>query len=212
MFVALKYGKVALYDYWVLSSFNSWDQGYSLIWNGAKTHEYYVFKQYARFVRPGMVQMRSGSSDDSVPVLAFRGAADQTLAVVLLNTSHAQKSVGLLGAALPSQVRLYRSNSSDNCVDGGLVSTSAVTLPALSIVTLTASNYNPAVSVVDRRELRMMVSPDRTTGSVNALCDLAGRSWRAGQAPPAGLVYLVRPSAGGSALRVVNLADWSLSH
>ncbi len=166
VYTALKYGKVELFCYWVLSSYNSWDEGYSLIWNGNKTREYYVMKQFARYVRPGAVQMEVTSDDEYVHVLAYRHPTEQTLAVVILNTSTSTKSISLNGTDIPTQLHGCRSTPSDNCVDVGMVNRGSISLAGESILSLVASGYSPPVVAV-KPSLRRAATPrPAVTGEV----------------------------------------------
>jgi glucuronoarabinoxylan endo-1,4-beta-xylanase len=199
IYTALKYGKVELFCYWVLSSYNSWDEGYSLIWNGNKTREYYVMKQFARYVRPGAVQMEVSSDDDYVHVLAYRHPADQTLTVVILNTSTTTKSIALNGSNVPSQLRGYRSTPSDNCVDIGMVNKGSISLGSESILTLVASGYSPPAVMVRPTVL----GATRTSRGMNAVARtlmlLDGRlvSPERSQRPPAPSACVSGPSDRG---------------
>ena len=158
IYTALKYGKVELFCYWVLSSYNSWDEGYSLIWNGNRTREYYVMKNYARYIRPGAVQLGSSSDDEYVHELVYRHPVDQTITIVLLNTSTGTRNVTVTGDDLPSQLRAYRSSENEDCVSLGSVAPQSISLPGESITTLVGTGYDPSVvpARLDRRA-RVMV-------------------------------------------------------
>lgn len=173
VYEALKYGKVELFCYWVLSSTNSWDEGYSLIWNGSKTKEYYVMKNFARYIRPGAIQLGSASDDEYIHELVYRHPADQTVTVVLLNTSTQSRTVSVTGVGLPSQLQAHRSSAGENCASLGSVSAQSIQLPGETITTLVGAGYDPPVVGVATREFLRPVH--KVSGSGSRILRLDGR-------------------------------------
>ena len=116
--------------------------------NGAPGKRAYVHKQYARYIRPDAVGIADSVVGDSLVFsVAFRHKTNNTLTIVLLNSSSGSRTVTIAGPGNPTFTG-YRTSSSENAVSIGSITTS-VTLPASSITTLYGSNYDPPTAVVD---------------------------------------------------------------
>jgi hypothetical protein len=107
------------------------------------TERYYVAKQFYRYVRPGAVMVQAASDDASVMTVAFVHPAEQTMTVVLVNTSSTAKSVILAGTGLP-QFTQVRTSATETCDTIGSV-TASVSLPASSVTTLYGTGHVSAV-------------------------------------------------------------------
>lgn len=146
IFGALKFGKIAAWVWWSLGEYGGGD-GYSLVDEGVPTKHYYVSKQYYRYIRPGAVMVEATADDSLVFAAAFKHAANRTMTVVLVNENATARTVAISGAGLPQSYTMYQTTASENCANKGSVNASAVTLPASSIATLVAQNYD--VSAVE---------------------------------------------------------------
>jgi O-glycosyl hydrolase len=102
---------------------------------------YYVSKQYYRYIRPGAQMVDAKSSDSSVLAVAFDNTQMGALTIVAINTGTAATPLTLAGNNLPSSYKAIRTSASENAVDLGTVSAGSITLPPSSITTLVSGNY-----------------------------------------------------------------------
>jgi glucuronoarabinoxylan endo-1,4-beta-xylanase len=176
IYCGLKYGKIAVWTWWQLSEVhhsNLDDDRYSLMYDGNPSKLYYVAKQYYRYIRPGAVQVRAGSSDTLVMATAFAHATDRTMTLVILNATASQQSVSIVGGG-PGNYAAYRTSASDNCVSAGSMARNAVVLAPSSVTTLFATNYATAVDVGRARSARAAGVVGQRAGYMH-LFDLDGR-------------------------------------
>jgi glucuronoarabinoxylan endo-1,4-beta-xylanase len=145
IYMALKFGNVNGWVYYRLgaSSTNS----DALTQNGNKTVLYTALKNFSRYIRPGAVRINATQSDTTVGVIAFMNSTDATITAVVLNPNAIAKTISFTGTAIPSHLQMYTSSATKSCVDDGSVSSSSITIPANSLVTLVGAGYNPSVSV-----------------------------------------------------------------
>ncbi|MBD3243755.1 MAG: hypothetical protein GF331_24400, partial [Chitinivibrionales bacterium] len=173
IYTALRYGHVSGWVYYRLLDFLGQDM--------RPTNQYYAAKPYYRWVRPGAVRIETSCDDDEVHPLAFHHKDNNTLAIVTINYSGSSKTMNLTGNDLPSSMRMYRSTSSDKCVDAGAVAPSSVQLPGRSITTLFAENYNPVAidtraTVAPRSVRRELPSGPVTVYGLDGRIHLRARS------------------------------------
>ena len=102
---------------------------------------YYVSKQYYRYIRPGAQMVDAKSSDSSVLAAAFDNTQMGAFTIVAINTGTAATPLTLAGSNLPSSYKAIRTSASENAVDLGTVSAGSITLPPSSITTLVSGNY-----------------------------------------------------------------------
>jgi len=102
---------------------------------------YYVSKQYYRYIRPGAQMVDAKSSDSSVLAVAFDNTQMGAFTIVAINTGTAATPLTLAGSNLPSSYKAIRTSASENAVDLGTVSAGSITLPPSSITTLVSGNY-----------------------------------------------------------------------
>jgi glucuronoarabinoxylan endo-1,4-beta-xylanase len=102
---------------------------------------YYVSKQYYRYIRPGAQMVDAKSSDSKVLVAAFDNTQMGAFTIVAINTGTAATPLTLAGNNLPSSYKAIRTSASENAVDLGTVTAGSITLPASSITTLVSGNY-----------------------------------------------------------------------
>ena len=136
--IALKYGQVSAWAYWVLSG-----ELYTSELPDSRTA---AVKQYFRFIRPGYVQVDVTESIPSVGILAFKNGSDMT--IVLYNENTSAKTINLAaagGTTLPSSFQVYRTSASEYCAYLGATTSLDVTVPAQSITTLYSKASEPTV-------------------------------------------------------------------
>ncbi len=138
IYAALKYGRISAWVWWQIS-----EKGlgqYVLMNLGKPGKRYYVSKNYYRYIRPGAVMVDVTADNESILVTAFTHTAKNTMTIVVINTSEEPKNITLSGKGLPSKFTLYRTSSSEDCADAGVISSSdAIVLPGRSVTTLCGS-------------------------------------------------------------------------
>lgn len=138
---ALVYGGCSAWVYWQLT--NPFDAGKeSLCVDGAPTPKYYAVKHYARFVRPGAIQVSAAPDSPGLGVSAFVHKKDRTITVVLINSPDSERPVQL-DIQAPWEVasfERYVSSAREMCATQPPLKaaqhTVTLTLPRRSIVTL----------------------------------------------------------------------------
>jgi len=135
IYCALKYGKISLWTWWASSDRTF--SVYSLTANGVPGKKVWASKQFFRYIRPGAVQVGSSSKINDIKVIAFKNASENTATIVLLNTGSIarQFEISTRAGSLPKSFKMYRTSSTEDCLDVGTTSTS-VNIPAQSIMTL----------------------------------------------------------------------------
>jgi O-glycosyl hydrolase len=144
----LRYGKVSMYMKYDLTGSNGTDEYY--INGGTRTITYYVAKCINKFIRPGAVQLRSKSSDSTTysNFVAFYDSAASALAITLATDATGQ-SITLQAPNLPANFQKWVTNASTNCVNqGNVASSSTISLPANSVITLYGTGYAPPATSV----------------------------------------------------------------
>jgi hypothetical protein len=135
IYAGLKYGRMA-----------GWVMWYGIDNILGNDNTYYAAKCFYRYIRPGAVAIKAGESDTIVHAVAFRHAANQTLTVLVLNSSAGAQTVQMAGAGLPTQFTRYMSTSSVRCASQGTLNgNGSFSAPGNSINVLVATNYAVAV-------------------------------------------------------------------
>jgi glucuronoarabinoxylan endo-1,4-beta-xylanase len=129
LYLALKFGRITAWIYWAMAD--------AVIINNELTPLGYAFKNYYRHIRPGAIRVDAQSTDTDILTLAFKDPVSSALTVILINQSDQQKSVKASFVSSRSQFLLYRTSSSENCRDLGILNSSSIVLPAKSISTVT---------------------------------------------------------------------------
>lgn len=165
MHAALRFGKIAAWVHWYGTNF--------LEANTNKNKKYYAAKHIYRYVRPGAVMVDvTDVSTEGVLVTAYAHAANRTMTVVAVNSNSSSANLTITGTGLPSEYTVYRSTSSVNCASQG-TSGNTISLPASSITTLYATNYDPPLSTVTAPRSAGRTPVARTTSP--RVYDLTGR-------------------------------------
>lgn len=116
-----------------------WDSGQWTTPNGYILNDkYFALKQYSKFVRPGYTRVDASSASDDIKISAYISPDNQTISVVLLNTSSSSETVALnLNDFSISNSEIYRTSENEKTeFIGSLGSGNTVLLPAKSIATV----------------------------------------------------------------------------
>ncbi len=141
MYASLAYGNLSAWTYWQGSEKDGYTE-YSLMAGAAKPGKnYYVSKQFYRFIRPGAQRVDLKSSDAEVMAVAFQHPTMNAFTIVAINTGSASKSLHLAGAELPADFRAFRTSAKEDAVDLGTVAADGLTLSASSITTFVHGSY-----------------------------------------------------------------------
>lgn len=142
IYSGLKYGNMSGWVWWQGSgeqSINDPISNYTLMDKLRKGKKYAVSKHYYRYIRPEAQRVEATSSDDQVFVTAYEHIGNGTNTMVIINNDATSKSINVNGANLPPSFTIFRSSSSEDCLNVGTYNTgSSLILPARSIVTLQA--------------------------------------------------------------------------
>lgn len=135
IFGALKFGKISSWIWWTNGHFRGMEKGDI----GNDQLSYYASKHFFRYIRPGAVQVEAASDNSDIGVIAFTHKVRGEFTMVMLNNGSVNEDVSF-SENLPETWKLYRSSSTEKCVDYGEVSGRSFTLPAKSITTLVYSS------------------------------------------------------------------------
>jgi hypothetical protein len=104
---------------------------------------YWAFKNFARYIRKGAVQIKTTSTNAAVSVAAFKNDLDSSMTVVLLNTdSKNPNAIKFTGSAPVNGWTAYRTSFNEKCVQVNPFKNGLVALPAYSITTLYMKTNN----------------------------------------------------------------------
>ena len=149
IYAALVYGNVSAWTYWQGSNKAGYDE-YSLMAGADKPGKnYYVSKQFFRFVRPGAQRVDVKSSDPEVMAAAFSHPTMNAFTVVAINTGSASKALTFAGTGLPSDYQVFRTSANEDAAALGTMAADSITLPASSITTLVNGSYRESDSIGD---------------------------------------------------------------
>jgi glucuronoarabinoxylan endo-1,4-beta-xylanase len=140
MYDALANANMNAWHYWWFFGGSTGNAG---LWNvNSPTKRLWVMGNFSRFVRPGFYRIDvSGPVPSGVSVIAFQNPADNTIAIVAVNTNTGSTSVPLFvsGMAWPAQVTPWVTSASADLVSQAAVTVSgarfSATLAAKSVTT-----------------------------------------------------------------------------
>ena len=145
---AFEEGNATSFHYW---QFTDPSGPNSLTHDGVDTGKAPIFKQFSRYVRPGMRHVGSSSDDSRILPVSFRDPATGHVTIVLINSSHdtVPVNVNVSGANLPSGYKVVRTtqtayNQSLGTLAGGTGLN--VTMPPKSVITLYTGSAAPTVN------------------------------------------------------------------
>ena len=100
--------------------------------------KYYVLKQYAKFIKPGYTRVDASVNSDDIKISAYISPDNQSISVVLLNTSSSSETVALdVNGFTASNSEIYRTSDDEKAeFIGSLSGGNTVLLPAKSITTV----------------------------------------------------------------------------
>ncbi|MDQ2087754.1 dockerin type I domain-containing protein [Herbivorax sp. ANBcel31] len=144
---SLTKGNVSMYLYWDLI----WEHG-SLVtlefpWDNSEwttpngyivTDKYYALKQYSKFIKPGYTRVDASMDLDDIKISAYICPDEESMSVVLLNTSSSSETVALdFDGFLASDSEVYRTSDDEKTeFIGSLGEGNTVYLPSQSIATV----------------------------------------------------------------------------
>lgn len=141
IYASLAYGNLSAWTYWQGSEKDGYTE-YSLM-AGANSpgKNYYVSKQFFRYLRPGAQRVDLKSNDPEVMAVAFQHPGMKAFTIVMINTGSASKAIALIGDGLPADFQAFRTSAKEDTVALGSVAADAISLPASSITTFVNGSY-----------------------------------------------------------------------
>ena len=139
IYAALTYGNLTAWAYWQGSEKTGATE-YSLMAGTSPAKNYYVAKQYYRYIRPGARRVQAQSDDPGVLVTAFEHPSMGAFTLVAINTGSTTVPLALQGTDLPGQYQAFRTSDTEDCASLGTVAADTLELPASSITTLVDGN------------------------------------------------------------------------
>lgn len=117
---------------------NPWTSGSWVNPNGFKVGpKYYMFKQFAHFIKPGYSRVEATGSTTTLRVSAYMSPDAQNLSIIAINTSANADSITISPASYTiSSGDIYRTSDTENCILAGTYTGGKVKLPPKSITTL----------------------------------------------------------------------------
>jgi len=134
---------------------------------------YFASKQFFRYIRPGAVRVDASSENAEIAVGAFENTAMGTNTIVLINTANIDNVIDLKG--ISGQFEMFVSSETNKCVSKGMISsTSSITLPALSVVTLisggtalSSGTINSVSNPLSKERVNLTIFPNPTIDKLN---------------------------------------------
>lgn len=130
---------------------------------GTSKH-FWAYKNWAKYVRKGAVQVKSTSGNSNIVSVAFVHETDQTLTIILLNKdSKLPYAVKFTGSAPASGYKVYRTSYYEKCIEVDAGKNGVYMLPPKSISTFVLNlnvNHAPTIDQVADKFMPM-------NGSIN---------------------------------------------
>lgn len=129
---------------------NPWTSGSWVYPNGFKVGtKYYMFKQFANFIKPGYRRVETSGSTTTIKVAAFLSQDAQKLNLIAINTSGIQDSITISPSDFNiASGNLYRTSDQENCVLIGTSSGNNIKLPPKSITTIALQSSSQTVGTI----------------------------------------------------------------
>jgi O-glycosyl hydrolase len=208
IYVALYYGNASGWVFWRMAQTATWQDPIRWLISsaGRKTARFYASKNYYKYIRPGAMRVESVSDDPDVLPVAFVHNQDRTLTIVVINNASSSRTLNIAGENVPSQFTRHLSTSSKNFVNEGSSGSTGISLPASSITTLVATDYQgrPAVSVDSPRPPTQRTATAMAPGP-SRFYTIDGRAAHHRDALAGGVYIERRAAAGTSATRAAVL-------
>ncbi|MCX6225314.1 MAG: T9SS type A sorting domain-containing protein [Bacteroidia bacterium] len=159
-------GKISLWTNW---SFDGMQ-----VSKNAPNSSFYVSKNYFRYIRPGAVQVDSKSDNSNLLVTAFENT-DGKFIMVVINKGSRPVPARIYGNNVPDRYHIYRTTSSENCVDAGILDIGDNTLifPPGSVITLVA-DANVLLTMNQVADTTVAKNSGETILSIEGISDGAG--------------------------------------
>ena len=172
IYLALKFGHINAWVWWTLSENpGSGDDVYTLMYNKLPTSRYYASKQYYRYIRPGAIMVNVSSTDSTILPLAFWNGAQAMLTYVFINNSSKLKTATITQTHLPSNVSVYRSSKTENCVAVNAYNAGVITLPDSSITTVVFQGTNNSPTINQPDDTVLLASNGKATIKLKGISD-----------------------------------------
>jgi glucuronoarabinoxylan endo-1,4-beta-xylanase len=191
----LRYGKISCFmKYGMVSTTVGMigDPNEFLIMQGQKTGTYQICKCIMKFIRPGAIQLRSIPSDSSTfcEFMTFFDPTAHAL-VVTLATAATPQSITLAGTNLPATFQKWTASLTQACANqGDVASTSTISVPANTVMTLYGTGYNLPTGVSKPMMERSIVQRYIATGE--RAYDISGRQLSDVHKNPGHVVMIIR--------------------
>lgn len=127
LYLALKFGHISGWVYWYFADV--------AIQNNQLTPLGYAFKNFYRYIKPGASMVESSSTDAAILNLAFINPNGE-IVILLINNASTTKTASLSLPAEITELRTWRTSSSQNTEYLGKSNPASLSLPAQSITTL----------------------------------------------------------------------------
>jgi O-glycosyl hydrolase len=135
---------------------------------------FYVSKNWFKYIRPGAVQVDCKSDNPNLLATAFENP-DGKYALVIINKGTRPVPARIYGNNLPERYHIYRTTSSENCIDAGILNTVERTLifPPGSVITLVADS-NAGLTMNQLSDTTVAMNSGETVLEVGGISDGAG--------------------------------------
>jgi glucuronoarabinoxylan endo-1,4-beta-xylanase len=143
---------------------NPWTSGSWVNTNGFKVGtKYYMFKQFAYFIKPGYTRIETTGGSSSLKVSAFLSPDAQKMSIVAINTSTVKDSISISSQGFTVlSGNIYRTSETENCILSDAYSVGNIVLPPKSVTTLAlqVSFLVDAIKTISRDESHALVFPN----------------------------------------------------
>ncbi len=122
-----------------------------------KLKHFYAYKNFAKFIRKGAVQLKTTSGNSNVVAASFQHPTDNTMTIVLINKDRKLPyTIRLTGSAPATGWEAYRTSFFEKCEKVDAFKNGMVVLPPRSITTLTIkTNVNHAPTADPAADIEM---------------------------------------------------------
>lgn len=160
---------------------NPWNSGSWANANGFKVGtKYYMFKQFAYFIKPGYSRVETTGSTGSLKVSAYLSSDGHQMSLVAINPTTVKDSVAITAQDFTaSSGKIYRTSDKENCILAGEYSGENIVLPPKSVTTITLKESAQSVEVktILNEENKAFVFPNPFSGEMTlSLNDLNSNS------------------------------------
>ncbi len=168
---------------------NPWNSGSWINPNGFKVGtKYYMFKQFANFIKPGYTRIESSGSTSTIKVSAFLSPDAQKMSIVAINAAATKDSISVSTQDYTIlSGNIYRTSETENCILSGTYSGGNIVLPPKSVTTiaLQAAPLNVGIKTIDNEASQVLAFPNPFSSeitlnlknfSINTIVEIANLS------------------------------------